>query len=300
MYFILIDAYSKWPEVYLMNSTTTTKTIEVLRHVFATHGIPSELVSDNGPQFISEEFKNFMKMNGVTHKRSPPYHPSTNGQAERFVQVLKNYLKTSKVTDPQRQLSTFLFSYRTTPHTVTGRPPSELLMKRQLRSRFDLIKPSLSDRMTKQNDGHIVSETHGKLRDLIPGQSVAIRRFRGPNKWVQGTVMQRLGPVSYIVDIDGYPNHVHIDHMIRAPDAVDSTTVEPVTEQTVDARTLEQIVTPTLVVESTSSSAVETPQANDIQTPTKITPMLESSDKTSAVERRYPLRDRRPPMRLDL
>lgn len=52
-YFVIIDAHSKWPEVFEMSSTTATKTIDVLRHVFATHGLPDCVVSDNGPQFVN-------------------------------------------------------------------------------------------------------------------------------------------------------------------------------------------------------------------------------------------------------
>ena len=55
-FLIVVDAYSKWPEVFRMSSTSAEKTIEVLRHLFAAHGLPEQLVSDNGPQFVSEEF----------------------------------------------------------------------------------------------------------------------------------------------------------------------------------------------------------------------------------------------------
>ena len=55
-YFIWVDAHSKWPEVITMSSTTSQKTIDVLRSLFARYGIPEQLVSDNGPQFTSEEF----------------------------------------------------------------------------------------------------------------------------------------------------------------------------------------------------------------------------------------------------
>ena len=65
MFFVLIDSHSKWPEVFIMPSTTTTKTIEVLRQVFACYGFPEQLVSDNGPQFISKEFAVFLKLNGI-------------------------------------------------------------------------------------------------------------------------------------------------------------------------------------------------------------------------------------------
>ncbi|XP_064081553.1 uncharacterized protein K02A2.6-like [Macrobrachium nipponense] len=82
MYLIMIDAYSKWTEVPPMKSVTTMNTIEIMRRVFAQHGVCVELVSDNGRQFVAEEFKEFMTQNGVKHILIPAYHPSSNGQAE--------------------------------------------------------------------------------------------------------------------------------------------------------------------------------------------------------------------------
>ena len=81
-YLILEDAHSKWPEIHHMSTTTMTKTIQVLRSLFARYGIPEQLVSDNGPQFVSEEFGIFMKQNGVKDIKCSPYHPSSNSQAE--------------------------------------------------------------------------------------------------------------------------------------------------------------------------------------------------------------------------
>ena len=96
MYFIVVDAHSKWPEVIPMSTTTTSnQTIAVLRQLFAAHGLPQQLVSDNGPQFISEEFATFHKMNGIKHICCSPYHPSSNGQAEHFVQTFKRAMTVS-------------------------------------------------------------------------------------------------------------------------------------------------------------------------------------------------------------
>ncbi|XP_056132888.1 uncharacterized protein K02A2.6-like, partial [Lampris incognitus] len=83
MYLVVVDAHSKLPEMQIMDSTTASKTITVLRGLFSRHGLPHILVSDNGPQFCSEEFATFLKANGVKHIRSAPYHPATNGLAER-------------------------------------------------------------------------------------------------------------------------------------------------------------------------------------------------------------------------
>src|SRR5436190_14574218 len=88
-FLIIVDAYSKWPEVIPLNSITTYNTIESLRHFFSNFGIPQIIVSDNGSQFLSHEFQTYLQLNGIRHKRSAPYHPATNGQVERYVQTLK-------------------------------------------------------------------------------------------------------------------------------------------------------------------------------------------------------------------
>ena len=65
-FFILVDAHSKWPEVVTMSSTTSQSTIEVLRS-FSRYGLPEQIVSDNGTQFTSDEFAQFMERNGIKH-----------------------------------------------------------------------------------------------------------------------------------------------------------------------------------------------------------------------------------------
>ena len=77
MFLVVIDAHSKWPEVKMMQSTTSQRTIEVLRELFSSYGLPEQVVSDNGPQFVSAEFETFMRNNGIKHIRCAPYHPSS-------------------------------------------------------------------------------------------------------------------------------------------------------------------------------------------------------------------------------
>ena len=135
MFFIMVDANSKWPEVYEMNSTSAENTIAILRHVFAAYGLPQHLVSDNGPQFVSKEFAQFMKANGVKHTRCAPYHPSSNGLAERFVKTFKQAMKAGEHgnTPLKQRLANFLLGCRTTPHATTNRTPSSLFLQRDVR-----------------------------------------------------------------------------------------------------------------------------------------------------------------------
>ena len=88
-FLLVVDSHSKWMEVFPMRSTTANATIEVLRALFSRYGLPLEVVSDNGPRFVAREFQTFLKMNCIKHTLCPPYHPSTNGLAERHVQTFK-------------------------------------------------------------------------------------------------------------------------------------------------------------------------------------------------------------------
>ena len=89
LFLIIVDAYSKWIEAAIVPSTSSEASIKVLRSVFATHGIPEHMVSDNGSGFTSEQFKLFTQQNGIKHSYTSPYHPSSNGLAERAVQTVK-------------------------------------------------------------------------------------------------------------------------------------------------------------------------------------------------------------------
>lgn len=92
-FFIFVDAYSKWPEVGIVKNIVVKTIIAECREIFARYGVPQVLVTDNGRTSTSAEFTTFLRQNGVRFKYSAPYNPATNGQAERFIQTLKNLLQ---------------------------------------------------------------------------------------------------------------------------------------------------------------------------------------------------------------
>jgi len=158
-YFLgLVDSHSKWIEVAHMRSTTAQSTIDQMRLWFAVYGLPEEVVSDNGSQFISQDFTNFLKQNGIKQTLVPPYHPSSNGAAERTVQILKQALRKhvesmkrgGKKRSLKHQLANCLFQYRNTPHSVTRMTPSELFLKRKPRTKFSVLLPTMEDHIRDQ------------------------------------------------------------------------------------------------------------------------------------------------------
>ena len=143
MFLVVIDAHSKWLQVIPTKNATSQVTVSKLRQIFATHGILETCVTDNGPAFVNEDVAVFVHHNGIRHITTAPYHPASNGQAERSVQIFKLRLEKMNATGPQKHLQQFLFSYWTTPQTTTGQSPAELLMSRRLITALDLLKPKV-------------------------------------------------------------------------------------------------------------------------------------------------------------
>ena len=106
----MVDHYSDFIELdYLKN--TTANMVKAMKKNFARHGIPNECISDNGPQFVSYEYKSFAKEYGFTSVTSSPYYSQGNGTAQSAVKVAKNILKKSVHEDPYLSL----LAYRNTP-----------------------------------------------------------------------------------------------------------------------------------------------------------------------------------------
>ena len=215
MFLVVVDAYSKWLDVRLVKNATSAATISVLRSLFATHGIPELIISDNGSAFTSAEFQNFAKQNGIRHNTSAPYHPATNGLAERAVQTFKSFLKKCADGSLEDRLSIFLFQYRITPHSTTGSTPAQLLMGRQLRSRLDLLRPSLGARVQQQQERQkLHSDKSVPLRSFALSDPVYVSDLPAKDAWLPGVVTKELGSRTFEIRLsDNRTVRRHIDHI---------------------------------------------------------------------------------------
>ena len=134
---VVIDEYSRFPEVEIVTSTSARSTIPKLDAIFARQGIPDVLKSDNGPPFNGTDFKNFAELLGFQHRKITPLWPRANGEAERFIMTtLEKCIRAATVEHKnwKQELNKFLRQYRATPHSTTGISPCEALNQRKLKT----------------------------------------------------------------------------------------------------------------------------------------------------------------------
>ena len=200
-YLLVVDYYSRYIEVARLNRTTADEVIHHTKGIFARHGIPEVVVSDNGPQYSSEAYAIFARQFQFEHVRSSPLYPQSNGEAERAVQTVKNLMK--KDGDPYLAM----LSYRSTP-LKCGFSPSELLMSRTLRTTLPMtreaLKPVVPDpTLVREREKKLRERTqynydrHHGVRELEPlssGQTVWI-----PDRGEEAQVLQESGTRSYEV-----------------------------------------------------------------------------------------------------
>ena len=284
MFLLIIDAHSKWMDIHCVNSATSSMTIEKLRTTFASHGLPEIVVTDNGSNFMSSEFKSFLQKNGIRHITSAPYHPSSNGLVERAVRTFKQGMKKQSDGTVETKLNRFLLSYRITPQSTTGESPAQLRWGRSLRSHLDLLRPDVGikvhaaqSRQKKQHD------QHSQMRQVGVGDSVNVRNYsRGP-KWVPGTVTQETGPLSARIELeDGTVVRKHHDQVVVRP------AEGPWPAVTLPSKSPLSVDSGIILPDAAPSEGTcgESPKNTEAAVSGSTTPV-----------RRYPVRNRNPPQR---
>lgn len=210
--FILVDAYSKWTEVISTRSTTSTWVINTLKKLFTSYGLCLTIVSDNGSQFKSHDFESFLSDLNITHLTSAPYHPASNGQAERMVQNVKHSLKKMEDEggDMESKILKFLVQQRRAPHCTTGISPYEAMFGREIRHTLSLLRESKDVRDTSTSN-------QTTSRSFKIGDRVQVRNYQANGKWLYGKVKKRIGRVMYLVHLqDGSTCKRHVNQMRKS------------------------------------------------------------------------------------
>jgi transposase InsO family protein len=209
-YLVISDYYSRFIEILHMPTTTTVQVVTKLKATFARYGVADEVVSDNGPQFSSEEFKQLARELDFTHVTSSPHHPQGNGHAERAVQIAKGILR-------QKDPLLALMCYRSTPCSSTGVSPAELLMGRKIRTTLPTLESNLQprrpnkqsiaakDASEKRKQTYYYNQRHGvrNLPTLRAGDHV-LTRLDHQKSWVTPAVVtgESITPRSYLVETE--------------------------------------------------------------------------------------------------
>lgn len=138
---VVIDYYSRYMELEVMNKITAQETIKRLRRIFRIWGPPRTITLDNAKQFVSCEFEDYCKVNGIHLNHTSPYWPQANGEVERQNRSLLKRMKIANALydDWKAELNSYLDLYNNTPHSVTGKAPSELLLNRKLRTKLPCV-----------------------------------------------------------------------------------------------------------------------------------------------------------------
>ena len=207
-YIVVVDFYSKYPEIAMLERKTAACVMLHMKSMFARHGIPGQLVSDNMP-FASREFNDFAKEWGIKLTTSSLMYPQSNGQSECAVQTMKNMLKKANAEGRDPYLA--LLAYRNTAVAGMSYSPAQMLMSRSLNTKVptlpSLLQPKVVDarpQLEQRQQRHKAMFDRGahKLTELHPGDVV---RVRHNNVCQPAIVRQRdVHPRSYIIERDGY------------------------------------------------------------------------------------------------
>lgn len=203
-YIALTDSYSGLLNISKLKETTSKEIINFLRSIFAMHGIPRIVESDNGPQLVSSEFKKFAKEWKFNHKTSSPYHPSGNGLAERGVQIAKNILKKCAHDGSDELMA--LLNYHNSPRGDLG-SPAQRIYSRRLRTLLPVksksLEPCVYSNVTrnltnKREQQKYFADTNRKEAQQMKIGDNVLYQF-GPRNWKPAKVIEVLNPRSIVI-----------------------------------------------------------------------------------------------------
>lgn len=214
-FLILVDSYSRWIEIRRMTKTDANNVTHELDNIFTNFGFAATIVSDNGPPFNSHGFRKYCEMRNIEHILCPPYHPASNGLAERAVQTTKAVLgKLIKENDSysslqiDNEISKFLFHHHQTPTTEDKIIPNERIFSFIPRSHIT----GLRDRKPTFNDS---SQKENKFK--INTKVIYTYKANGRAFSTEAKIIKQLSNLTYVIDINGENRKVHKNQLKWVP-----------------------------------------------------------------------------------
>uniref|UniRef100_A0A1B0GGX2 RNA-directed DNA polymerase n=1 Tax=Lutzomyia longipalpis TaxID=7200 RepID=A0A1B0GGX2_LUTLO len=225
IFLIIVDDFSKFIDVKYLKKSDVWSTIEALQSNFAIFGLPKKLVSDNGSPFQSKEFAQFCSANRILHVTSPPYHPMSNGAAERAVQTVKKSLKKFVMDEEKKKM------FNNTPSTITGVDPNSLIFNHKVRTHLSLLgnereneKENEKERKVVRKSKKNLSSDHPEKTQMMAGAKKKPMQPLQVNqeiwyfdalgrRWTRGKIEKQLSKTVFILDLQGTLKKAHADQI---------------------------------------------------------------------------------------
>lgn len=212
-FLLIADHHSDFWEIDFLPDLSADTTIKRCKAQFARHGLPDRVISDNGPQFSSYQFKRFAAEWEFEHITSSPHYPKANGKAEAAVKIAKNLCK--KAHREGEDAWKAILQWRNTPTEGMNSSPAQRLMSRRLKTALPvankLLEPCVVTgvleklRHRRQVSKASYDRSAKDLPVLTVGQGVRMKPLPGDRTgiWRRGSCVQRVAPRSYLVEVEG-------------------------------------------------------------------------------------------------
>ena len=218
-FLIMMDSYSKYMDIHKLNISNGQNVIKKIKKFCAYFGLIKEIVSDNGPPFNSSEFINWCERNHIKVTKSPPYHPASNGTAERAVQTAKVALKKIIVENNNKTINindgiiNFLFTYRTTPSTVTHKSPTDLMFNYRPRTPITVLNKNIIELKAKNKNENVILN-----KDVITifesGENVYYKNHvKDIIKWIPCKIVNKKSVYVYTIELGGRIRTAHVNQL---------------------------------------------------------------------------------------
>nr|XP_058940983.1 uncharacterized protein K02A2.6-like [Pocillopora verrucosa] len=222
-YLVTVCYRSNFWEVDRLYNTKSSTVIKKLKAHLARHGIPKQLVTDNGPQFVSDEFRKFTESWGIEHTITSPHHSQANGKCEAAVKVAKRMLRKTTKSGEDQYLA--LLNIRNVPTQGIDSSPAQRLFGRRTRTllpttqsqpRNPVNPESVHLRSNQERQAKYYNRTAHDLPILKPGDTVRMKPFAlGQKSWDKAHVTKRLVERTYEVQSAGTTFRCNRQHLVK-------------------------------------------------------------------------------------